>query len=179
MRTEREPRRRRTAHFAAQSDFSGIKWWSQPFDTTASPIHHPVRTRMARRASSEPFLLFADVDLIRPLSNRHFVPIIVDGSAVVQGSWRIAVYLEVTFPGKRRPDPAWRQGRPRCQPVCQPMDGYQLALVVRRPIYPVFLLCLAPEDRAYFSEPPRCRSCTRDSMLSSPIDQNGEPIMTR
>src|SRR5262245_53563431 len=42
---------------------------------------------------------FADVGLIRKLSNQHFVPIIVDGSTVVHDSWRIAVYLEETFPG--------------------------------------------------------------------------------
>jgi glutathione S-transferase len=91
---------------------------------------------------------FADVDLIRKLSNQHFVPIIVDGTTVVHDSWRIATYLEERFPGT--PTLFGDKAARNVTRFVNHWSDTVLAPVVRRLIYPEFLMCLAPEDRAYF-----------------------------
>jgi len=91
---------------------------------------------------------FADVAIIRSLSDQDKVPILTDGDRVVSDSWNIALYLEQRFPDHPALfGGAVGQGATR---LINHWADNTLGVAIRRLIAADFPLCLAPEDRAYY-----------------------------
>lgn len=94
---------------------------------------------------------FADVETIRRLSGQHLVPIIVDGSTVVHDSWRIATYLEDTFPNR----PTLFGGdAARAGARLINLWSDTLMLTLRRLIYADFVWCLCARGSGVFPQIP-------------------------
>ena len=115
-----------------------------------SPFSWRIRYALALKGIEPEFrhVRFAEVETIRGLSGRHFVPIVTDGDRVIHDSWNIACYLEDRFPD--RPSLfAGAGGRGLARLVNHWSDN-TLGAAIRRLIAADFILCLDPGDRAYY-----------------------------
>jgi glutathione S-transferase len=115
-----------------------------------SPFSWRIRYALAHKGVAVEIktVRFADVGLIRALSSQDKVPILADGERVIHDSWAIAVHLEERFPD--RPSLfGGAAGRAHARLVNHWSD-FALSPALRRLVSADFVVCLAPEDRAYF-----------------------------
>jgi len=131
------------------------------------------RTKMALKHKGLPFdtipWRFTDKDVIA-FSSQGFVPVLVDGDRVVSDSWKIANYLEDTYPD--RPSLFGGDGgRTVTRFVNAWADGILVGGIARLIVTDIFAR-LAEKDRAYFRETREKRFGAKLEAVTADRDQD-------
>jgi glutathione S-transferase len=115
-----------------------------------SPFSWRIRYALMHKGADVEYLptRFADVGTIEKLSRQKLVPIIVDGTRVVNDSWNIARYLEEKYPD--RPTLFGDESAQAATRFLNIWSDTVLMPIIRRLISADFLEVLVPEDRPYF-----------------------------